>query len=1167
MPIGCRSTRARYLSALITFLFVGLALHHSQTVVAQQTWSLPAPWNAQDVGAAAIAGSASFDQTTGTFGITAAGTGIGGRSDQFTFIYQQVTGDVEVIAKVDSVSAADGWSNSGVMIRSSLAANAGHGYALVSAGHGVAFQRRQNDGGRTNLTYGPSVSAPYWVRLVREGTTLTSYSSADGATWATLTSRTVSLGTTAYVGIATTSNNGTAPTNAAVSHVSIAPLSLPAPQKAVDIGAPSIAGSTAYDQGVYRVHAGGADIWGTSDQFHFVYQPMNGDGEVVAHVQSLSNSNAWAKTGVMIRETLAPDSRHAFALVSAASGYGFQRRIDPVGMSQLTSGTATQAPGWVRLVRTGTRFDAYQSTDGSTWRLMGSDAVAMADAVYVGIATTSHNTSTATDAVLDSFKVTQGGSTANQPPTVAVTAPADGSTFTMGNTITMNAAANDTDGTVTRVDFRAGTTVIGSSTASPYSVTWSPAAAGTYSLTAVATDSDGAATTSAAVSIRVEPAANQPPSVSLTAPANGASYTAPASISLAATASDPENSLSRVEFYNGTTLLGSDTTAPYSYSWASVPAGTYTLKAVAYDNAGASASSATAAITVGPGSGLPSPWTAVDLGNPALKGSTAYNNGVFSIDAGGADIWGTSDQFQFVYRPMNGDGEVVAHVQSLFNSNTWAKTGVMIRETLAPDSRHAFALVSAASGYGFQRRIDPAGISQLTGGTATQAPGWVRLVRTGSRIDAYQSTDGSTWSAIGSDTVAMADAVYVGIATTSHNTSTATHAVLDSFKVTQGGSTANQPPTVTLTSPASGATFTAPATVTLSANATDSDGTIARVEFYSGTTLLNSDTAAPYAFTWSSVPAGTYSVKAIAYDNSGASASSATVTVTVSATANKPPTVTLTSPTSGATFTAPANVTLSANATDSDGTIARVEFYNGTTLLNSDTAAPYSFTWSSVPAGTYSVKAIAYDNSGASASSATVTVTVSGAANKPPTVTLTSPSSGATFTAPANVTLSANATDSDGTIARVEFYNGTTLLNSDTTAPYTFAWSSVPAGAYTVKAIAYDNSGASTTSAVSTITVTATTTLPTGVVFTASPDHATLVTRYELRIYASGADPNTATPVATSNLGKPTPDVNNDITVSQPAFFSALAPSNYVAAVAAIGSGGSSLSTAVTFVR
>src|SRR4029453_3862416 len=113
-----------------------------------------------------------------------------------------------------------------------------------------------------------------------------------------------------------------------------------------DIGAPAIQGSASYGQGVYTIHAGGVDIWDTSDQFHFVYQPMTGDGEVVAHVQSLTNTDSWAKTGVMIRETLAAASRHAFALVTAGSGYAFQRRIDPAGITQHTGGPAGAAPGW-----------------------------------------------------------------------------------------------------------------------------------------------------------------------------------------------------------------------------------------------------------------------------------------------------------------------------------------------------------------------------------------------------------------------------------------------------------------------------------------------------------------------------------------------------------------------------------------------------------------------------------------------------------------------------------------------------------------------------------------------------------------------------------------------------------------------------------------------------
>src|SRR5206468_2033537 len=119
----------------------------------------------------------------------------------------------------------------------------------------------------------------------------------------------------------------------------------------------------------------------------------------------------------------------------------------------------------------------------------------------------------------------------------------------------------------------------------------------------------------------------------------------------------------------------------------------------------------------------------------------------------------------------------------------------------------------------------------------------------------------------------------------------------------------NQPPTVSLTAPANGSTYTAPATVALSAAATDSDGTIQRVEFYSGGALLGTATAAPYSFTWSGVPAGAYTLKAIAYDNTGAQTSSPTVGITVKA-PNQPPAVSLTAPANGATYTAPATVAL-----------------------------------------------------------------------------------------------------------------------------------------------------------------------------------------------------------------------------------------------------------------
>jgi chitinase len=196
-----------------------------------------------------------------------------------------------------------------------------------------------------------------------------------------------------------------------------------------------------------------------------------------------------------------------------------------------------------------------------------------------------------------------------------------------------------------------------------------------------------------------------------------------------------------------------------------------------------------------------------------------------------------------------------------------------------------------------------------------------------------------------------------------------------------------------------------------------------------------------------------------------------------------------------------------------------------------------------------------------------VTASTTNPTNQAPAVSLTAPANGATYAAPASTTVSASASDTDGSVARVEFYAGTKLLATDTTAPYSYTWSSIAAGTYAVTAVAYDDDGARTTSAARSITVTGTTTTaPTAVAFRASVDHS-MVTSYRLDVFASGANPSTATPVATSDLGKGTPDANGDITVNRATWFSALAAGNYQATVTAIGSGGSSRSAAVTFTR
>lgn len=190
------------------------------------------------------------------------------------------------------------------------------------------------------------------------------------------------------------------------------------------------------------------------------------------------------------------------------------------------------------------------------------------------------------------------------------------------------------------------------------------------------------------------------------------------------------------------------------------------------------------------------------------------------------------------------------------------------------------------------------------------------------------------------------------------------------------------------------------------------------------------------------------------------------------ATFNQPPSVAITAPTNGASFTPPANIFITASAGDADGSVTQVVFFAGATLLDADAASPFGFNWSEVGAGSYTLRAVAYDNLGAMATSAVVNITVGTVTNSPPTVTLTAPANGNAFSAPASINLAATVSDADGSIAQVAFYNGAALLGVDSSSPYTLLWNNVAAGNYSLSAVATDNLGASASSAVAIISVT-----------------------------------------------------------------------------------------------
>ena len=166
----------------------------------------------------------------------------------------------------------------------------------------------------------------------------------------------------------------------------------------------------------------------------------------------------------------------------------------------------------------------------------------------------------------------------------------------------------------------------------------------------------------------------------------------------------------------------------------------------------------------------------------------------------------------------------------------------------------------------------------------------------------------------------------------------------------------------------------------------------------------------------------------------------ASATRRFSSTAPVSPTMALTSPSNGASYAPPGTINLTATANDPDGSVARVEFYADGTKLGEDSSAPFALNWTGAPSGTYVLTAVAVDNSGRTTLSSLVNVTVTGLG---PTITLTSPAEGATASAPATISFAANASDSDGTVSKVEFYQGGYKVGEDTTAPYTYNWTNL----------------------------------------------------------------------------------------------------------------------------
>jgi glucose/arabinose dehydrogenase/regulation of enolase protein 1 (concanavalin A-like superfamily) len=359
------------------------------------------------------------------------------------------------------------------------------------------------------------------------------------------------------------------------------------------------------------------------------------------------------------------------------------------------------------------------------------------------------------------------------------------------------------------------------------------------------------------------------PSVSVTAPGNGATVSGTSTIT--ATASD-DVGVVRVEILVDNVVKSTDTSSPYSYAWdtTSVTNGTHAVAARAYDAADNVTSSTTVNVTVNNAvsNPLPTPWSSSDVGTVGLAGSAAYTNNVYTLNGAGSDIGGTADSFQFVQQPLNGDGQLTARITSLENTHAEAKAGVMIRDTLAGNAISFSLLIkpTAAGGMVFETRTGTGATTTVSPVvTNTAAPVWLRLQRQNDNLSTYWSTDGANWQHIVNSTLNFGVNTYVGMVVSSHSTATLATATFDNVTLLSGGAS---PPIIDISNPGHSGVFGGLVDVTT--EIVDSDG-VAKVEFIVDGVLLATDTTVPFTYAWNTTTLinGEHMLSTKAYDSSG----------------------------------------------------------------------------------------------------------------------------------------------------------------------------------------------------------------------------------------------------------------------------------------------------------
>jgi hypothetical protein len=472
-------------------------------------------------------------------------------------------------------------------------------------------------------------------------------------------------------------------------------------------------------------------------------------------------------------------------------------------------------------------------------------------------------------------------------------------------------------------------------------------------------------------------------------------YSAPATLNLAASITTNGHTINKVQFYNGSVLVAESLAPPYAFTWGNVPAGNYSVSAKAIYDVTNAVTSSSAGVTVKSAS------TNAPVGLVAAYGfeegsgtTTADRSGAGNNGSVRGAYWTSNGRFGNALSFNGSSAAVIVNdagsldLTSSMTLEAWVKPSDLAawHEVIYKGDDLYYLEASTPLTSGPTVGIGSSSNPMLSGSTGLALNTWSHLAATydgatlrvfvngfqvASRAQTGPISTSSLPLTLGADTLhgtyfaGLIDEVRV------YNRALSASELVADMNTPVSGSA----PLVTLTSPANGSAWRAPASLPIAADVVANGHTITKVQFYDGSRLLGEDTAAPYVWTATGFPAGTHAISARAVYDSGSTEQSAVATVLVT---NPLPAIAIVSPVDGSTSTAPATVTMSASVTANGHSISSVQFLHGTNVLGTVSAAPYTFSWTNVDRGGYTLIARLTYDSGATLDSPPANLTVLG---------------------------------------------------------------------------------------------------------------------------------------------------------------------------------------------